>query len=151
MGVPSHPTANPCDGVTLRAAVWWRASGPGAVLLLRAALVVLSRELIDRGVLHDVLARDLPCLLHDPRERAVLPRRLLLDLLQHVLGEIEALLALVGTGHGAFRLPGVVSVSRETNLPARTSECQASVNGPAASGPPFSRRGRPVIKYRAHL
>src|SRR5438552_13308089 len=103
MGVPSQPIANPCAGPPSEP---WAsgASRFGARLLLRAALVFLSRELVDRRVLHDVLARDLPCLLHDPRERAVLPRRLLLDLLQHVLGKIEALLALVGTGHGAFRL-----------------------------------------------
>src|SRR5438034_6376277 len=99
MGVPSSPTANPCIGPVC-------AVRGAARLLLRAALVFLSRELIDRGVLHDVLARDLPRLLHDPGERAVLARRLFLDLLQHVLGEIEALLALVGTGHGAFSPPG---------------------------------------------
>src|SRR5207244_990046 len=51
--------------------------------------VLLPRELVHRGILHDLLARDLPSFLDDPGERPVLPGGLLLDLLQHVLREVE--------------------------------------------------------------
>src|SRR5205814_720110 len=79
-------------------------------LLFRgAALVVFARELIDGRILHDVLAGQLPGLLHDPRQRAVLTRRLVLDLLQHFLGEVETLLALVAAGHGASAVSGLKS------------------------------------------
>src|SRR5438552_16357064 len=95
MGVSSRPTAKPC-----------RSTVPelprSAVGLLRGtALVVFARDLIQRGILHDVLAGQLPGLLDDPRERAILPRRLVLDLLQHLLGEVQALLPLIRPGHGA--------------------------------------------------
>ncbi len=39
----------------------------------------------------------------DPRERPVLAVGLLLDLAQHVLGEVEALLPFVGTCHQILR------------------------------------------------
>src|SRR5438128_2231525 len=72
-------------------------------LFLAPALVVrrVVGDLVHARILHDVLARDLPGLLHDPRKRAVLPRGLLLDLLQHLFGKVEALLTLVRAGHGS--------------------------------------------------
>src|SRR6266542_3370424 len=99
MGVPSQPTANPSRSTN--------GCSPGAgaavgtvVLLGRAALVVFAREFIDRWILHDVLAGELPGLLDDPAERAVLSSRLVLDFLQHLFGEVQALLPLVAAGHG---------------------------------------------------
>src|SRR5438045_986017 len=71
--------------------------------LARAALVLFAGKLVHRGVLHDLLAGDLPGLLDDPRKRAVLPRCLLLDLFEHFFWEIETLLPLIGTGHAAPR------------------------------------------------
>src|SRR4051794_28578887 len=56
-------------------------------------------DVVDRREAHDLVARDLPCLLDDPREGPVLPVCLFLDLPQHVLREIEALLSLVRTRH----------------------------------------------------
>src|SRR4051812_13566815 len=93
MGVSSRPTANPCRLIV------WRSGG--VILLRGTALVVFARELIHRGVLHDVLACQLPRLLDNPRERAVLAGRLVLDLFQHLLGKVETLLALIGPGHDA--------------------------------------------------
>ena len=61
-----------------------------ALLVLAALDVVHARELLD------LEPRDLPRALHDPGERAVEPGRLLLDFLEHRLGEVQALLALVG-------------------------------------------------------
>src|SRR6478672_7819516 len=97
MGVWSRPTANPCRSMIV---------GGGLSLLRSTALVVFARELIDRWIFHDVLAGQFPGLLDDPRERAVLPRGLVLDLFQHLLGEVQGLLALVGTGHDASSLNG---------------------------------------------
>src|SRR5688500_4661834 len=42
--------------------------------------VLLAGELVHRRVLHDLLAGDLPGFLDDPRQRAVLTGRLVLDL-----------------------------------------------------------------------
>src|SRR4029079_8945543 len=61
-----------------------------------------------RGVLHDLFAGDLPGLLNDPRERTVLTSRLILDLLQHLFGKVQALFALVGTAHWMTKPPVVV-------------------------------------------
>src|SRR5262245_31460083 len=71
----------------------------GYRLLGRAALVLFPGEFVHRGILHDFLAGNLPGLLDDPRERTVLTSRLILDLLQHLFVEVQALLALVGTAH----------------------------------------------------
>src|SRR5581483_8093200 len=94
IGVWSRPTAKPSRSVSSRL-------GDGLGLLRGTALVVFARELIHRRILHDVLAGQLPGLLNDPGERAVLARRLVLNLLQHLLGEVQGLLALIGPGHGA--------------------------------------------------
>ena len=51
------------------------------------------------GILHDLLAGDLPGFLDNPRQGPVLPGRFVLDFLQHVFGKIEGLLALIGAGH----------------------------------------------------
>src|SRR3954471_11086268 len=58
-------------------------------------------DIVDRREAHDLVSRDLPRLLDDPGERPVLPVRLLLDLAQHVLRKVEALLPLVGARHQA--------------------------------------------------
>src|SRR5712692_704254 len=77
-----------------------RASLADMLFALLALCAVLGDEDVDhRGEAHDLVARDLPRLLHDPRERTVLPVRLLLDFAQHVLGEVEALLSLVSARH----------------------------------------------------
>src|SRR6266700_2934615 len=73
----------------------------GRNLLYCAALVLFARKLVYRGILHDLLAGDLPGFLDDPREGPVLPGRLLLDLLQHFFGEVETLFSFIGTAHGA--------------------------------------------------
>src|SRR5205085_6240745 len=80
----------------------------GFALLSRAALVFFPGEFIHRGVLHDFLAGNLPGFLNDPRERTVLTSRLILDLLQHLFGKVQALLALVGTAHWMTKPPVVV-------------------------------------------
>src|SRR5690348_3962237 len=97
MGVWSRPTANPCRSME---------EFGGALLLRSTTLVVFARELVHGRVFHDVLAGELPGLLDDPGKGAILPRRFVLDLLQHLLGEVQALLALVGTGHSASSLIG---------------------------------------------
>src|SRR4030095_11912564 len=90
-------------------------------LLGGAALVVFTREFIDRRILHNVFARELPGLLDNPAERTVLPCRLVLDLLQHLLGEVQALLALVAAGHGASAW---VSGKCSTIIPSAHARCQ---------------------------
>src|SRR5215468_10524766 len=61
-----------------------------------------SREdVVHRGHLLDVATSDLPGLLDDPGERAVLPRRLVLDLHQHLLGEVQRLFAVIRARHHA--------------------------------------------------
>src|SRR5262249_36260691 len=88
-GATRPPTPPPKDRAGDRGA-----SGPYP--LLPALVVVLAAvDLVDARKLSDFEARDLPRALHDPGERAVQPRRLVLDLLQHLFGEVEALLALV--------------------------------------------------------
>src|SRR5512142_114951 len=72
---------------------------PGPVLLGSTAFVVFAGELVHGRVLHDLFARDLPRLLYDPRQRAVLTRSLFLDFLQHFLWKVETLFPLVRTGH----------------------------------------------------
>src|SRR5437870_13387463 len=96
---------------------WRRAwKGPGArpgapspSAVRRGALSALgSGILVEHVVRRRDLAKlplgDLPRLLHDPREGAVEPLRLGLNLVQHVLGEVEALLARVGGRHLFARL-----------------------------------------------
>src|SRR4051812_23243801 len=74
-----------------------------AALFVRAALVLFAGELVHRRVLHDLFSGDLPCFLNNPGKGPVLPGRLLLDLAQHFLGEVETLFTLIRTGHGASR------------------------------------------------
>src|SRR4051812_26910559 len=89
-----------------RETCWCRASTTnGWRALFGAALGVVVGGLAAEDVVHgrearDVGTGDLPRLLNDPRERAVLPGGLFLDLPEHVFGEVEALLALVRAGHG---------------------------------------------------
>src|SRR6185437_4127229 len=52
------------------------------LLVIPTVDIVHARQLLDLG------ARDLPCALHDPRERTVQTGRLLFDLLEHGLGEV---------------------------------------------------------------
>src|SRR5512135_199301 len=76
-----------------------RAAGSGA---LHFALVLASdagQDVIHRREAHDLAPRDAPRLLDDPREGAILTVGLCLDLVEHVLGEIQGLLSLVGAGH----------------------------------------------------
>src|SRR5690606_22278891 len=77
------------------------ASGPRGegALLLAAVLILLAGHVVDGREGLDALAGDLPRLLDDPRQRAVLAGRLLLDLLEHVLREVEGLLPLVSSSH----------------------------------------------------
>ena len=56
---------------------------------------------VHRLVASEASPRALPRLLNDPRQGAVLTSRLVLNLLQHLLGEVKTLLPLVATGHGA--------------------------------------------------
>jgi hypothetical protein len=58
---------------------------------------IVVRNVVHTGKLVDLVASDLPRTLDYPRKRAVKPSGLVLDLLKHVLGEVEALLAFVGT------------------------------------------------------
>src|SRR4030095_2681901 len=60
-----------------------------------------ERDVVHRGHLLDVAAGDLPGLLDDPGERAVLPRRLVLDLHQHLLGEVQRLFPVIRARHHA--------------------------------------------------
>src|SRR4029077_13603400 len=83
-------------------------------LLGRAALVLFARELVHRRVLHDLLAGDLPGFLDDPGQRPILTSRLVLDLLQHLLWKVQALLALVGTAHEMTKPPRVVQVRQSS-------------------------------------
>src|SRR5262250_182894 len=99
----------------------------GYRLLGRAALVLFPGELIHRGVLHDLLAGDLPGLLHDPREGTVLTGRLILDLFQHLFGKVQALLALVGTAHVDAKPPVVWSRWDSVRFP--TVPCQGVRRG----------------------
>src|SRR5678815_5824346 len=69
---------------------------PASRLLARVGKGGLARHVVHRGEGLDALAGDAPRLLHHPGERAVLPRGLLLDLPEHLLGEVQTLLALVG-------------------------------------------------------
>src|SRR5438094_801779 len=75
-----------------------RSGRRGATRRYRAAALGAD-HVVHGGKAHDLVACDLPRLLHDPRERPILPVRLLLDFPQHVLGEVEALLSLVSTRH----------------------------------------------------
>jgi hypothetical protein len=65
---------------------------------------VVVGDVVDARELVDLVARDLPRALHDPRKRAIKTRGLVFDLLEHVLREIEALLSLVGTKVADTRL-----------------------------------------------
>jgi hypothetical protein len=58
-----------------------------------------GEHVVDGREAHDLAARDPPRLLHDPGQRPILAVRLDLDLVQHVLGEVQGLLALVGSRH----------------------------------------------------
>src|SRR6185295_9520347 len=75
---PSGATASAMSRKSRPATTDYRSVG--LPLLGRAALVLFPRKLIHRGVLHYLLAGDLPCFLDDPRERTVLTSRLILDL-----------------------------------------------------------------------
>src|SRR5438132_14329984 len=116
MAVPSRPTAKPCR--LRKAAV----AESGRRLFCGAAFVFFARELIHRRILHNVFAGQLPGLLHDPRQRAILSGRFVLNLLQHLFGKIETLFALVRTSHLPSR-DGKKSAN--TSYPSR----EASVNG----------------------
>src|SRR2546422_834673 len=71
-------------------------------LLARAARA--ADHVAHGGEAHDLAARDPPGLLDDPRKGAVLPVRLDLDLPQHALWEVQALLLLVGSRHQVLPL-----------------------------------------------
>src|ERR1700756_3290969 len=101
MGVSSQPTAKPWRSTSVTRSPPSEGASLPEPLLRGAALVVFAREFIDGRILHDVLAGELPGLLDDPRERTGLTGRFVLDLLQHLFGEVKALLALVAAGHGA--------------------------------------------------
>src|SRR5829696_938516 len=60
-----------------------------------AGIILVPVDVIDTGKLFDLHPSELPGALHNPREGAVKPRRLLFDLLQHRLRKVEALLTLV--------------------------------------------------------
>src|SRR5215510_16136252 len=62
-------------------------------------LVFLTREFVDRRVFHDLLPRDLPSLLDDPRQGPILPGRFVLDFLEHVFRKVQGLLAFIRAGH----------------------------------------------------
>src|SRR5208282_4628104 len=71
------------------------------------------------GGLLDLLAGDLPRPLHHPGEGAVETLRLSCDLLKHLLGEVQALLALVRLAavvvrHGPLHTPGYAGRSYGT-------------------------------------
>src|SRR5688572_21415630 len=85
-------------------------SESSGALLSRAALVFFAGEFVHGGILHDLLPRDLPCFLDDPRQRTILTSRLVLDLFQHLLRKVQGLLALVGTAHWTTKPPRVVEV-----------------------------------------
>src|SRR5262249_14366040 len=100
MGVSSQPTAKPRRSTSVGRPSLGNPDAPES-LLHGAALVLFAREFIDRRILHDVLPGQLPGLLDDPGQRTVLTRCFVLNFLQHFLGEVQALLTLVATGHGA--------------------------------------------------
>src|SRR5437868_2119716 len=74
------------------------ARGSGELLSHAVLRLVVGTVRHGRNI-HDVLPGGLPRLLDDPRERAILTGRLGPDLLQHLLWEVETLLALVTDGH----------------------------------------------------
>src|SRR6266404_7052128 len=80
-------------------AVTQSAKGPPRALLLAVGRCVTGGWVAHGRNSHDVFSGRLPGLLDDPRQRAILPHRFVHDLLQHVLGEIQALLPLVGSAH----------------------------------------------------
>src|SRR5678810_2435 len=89
---------------------------------------------------HDVLPGGLPGLLHDPRERAILPRRFGPDLLQHFLGKIETLLSLVAGGHARQRTPPWAAREFATPAPygARVLVTSQLTSHLITSFPPFN-------------
>src|SRR5678815_2738738 len=72
---------------------------PPSPLLGDLFLVFLAGELVHGGVFHDLLARDLPSFLDDPRQRPILPGRFVLDFLEHVFRKVQGLLAFIRAGH----------------------------------------------------
>src|SRR5579859_2760510 len=122
--VPSAPSANDAASVATRA------SRSAALLVLAALDVVHARELLD---LH---ARDFPRALHDPGERAVETRRFLFDLLEHRLGEVETLLALVGLRPGQARHRLLV-IGRQGEPPSGGSRerCGGELRSPSREHP----------------
>src|SRR5688572_1287894 len=89
----------------------WTGPASGAGVFLVVTDVVHARDLFD------LEARHLPCALNDPRQRAVEPRRFILDVLQHCLREVEALLSLIAAG-----VLGCVVVGQRGTSP-RVREC----------------------------
>src|SRR5262245_37643079 len=108
--------------------------------LLRRVVVFLAITggALDGRNAHDVLPGGLPSLLDDPRERAILPRRLGPDLLQHLFGKIETLLPLVADGH-----PEIVRLVRQERNTLVEDGPTASILGRA-----YQRRAAPALDAR---
>ena len=72
---------------------------PARIYLLSLKVCLTVGKIVYGWVFLDLAAGNFPCLLNNPRERAVLPCRFGLYLFEHILRKVQTLFSLIGTGH----------------------------------------------------